>query len=135
RDFGTKPFPNQVGNGTPNFFFPVGSPFRFAGNDVIDARALFAVLSDTALPTVGFVAYGGAGDDTIWGSQAADYLVGGSGDDTIYGGRGSDQIYGDNGVSVDVITRNLSIPWVNASVRANRDSLAAGNDAVYGDTA
>ena len=111
-DFGTKPFPNQIGNGTPNFFFPLANPFREAGNDVIDASALFAERRrDGALPAVGFVAYGGAGDDTIYGSQAGDYLAGGSGDDLIFGERGSDQIYGDNGVNVDVITRELTIPY------------------------
>src|SRR6266516_7388110 len=49
--------------------------------------------------------------------------------------RGSDQIYGDNGVNVDVITRELDIPWVNASVRAVRDGLAPGNDLLTGDSA
>src|SRR6185295_3807068 len=34
-----------------------------------------------------------------------------------------------------VITRELAIPWVNASVRANRDSLAPGADLLYGDSA
>ena len=34
------------------------------------------------LPSVGITAYGGAGDDTIVGSQTGDYLAGGSGDDT-----------------------------------------------------
>ena len=133
RDFGTKPFPGEVGNGTPNFFFPIASPYTYAGNDVIDASALFAGLADDELPTVGFTAYGGIGDDTIYGSQAADYLVGGSGDDEIHGERGSDQIYGDNGVNVDVITRELSIPFVNSSVRAMRDPLTAGEDLLYGD--
>ncbi|MEO6651293.1 MAG: hypothetical protein ABIP17_01380, partial [Ilumatobacteraceae bacterium] len=133
RDFGTKPFPGEVGNGTSNFFFPIATPYTYAGHDVIDASALFAGLADNALPTVGFTAYGGIGDDTIIGSQAADYLVGGSGDDVIHGGRGSDQIYGDNGVNVDVITRELVFPFRNSSVRAMRDSLTVGEDVLYGD--
>src|SRR3954466_9193606 len=49
--------------------------------------------------------------------------------------RGSDQIYGDNGVNVDVITRELSIPSRNSSTWANRDTLDPGNDLLYGDFA
>ena len=131
--FGTKPFPNEVGNGDSRFIFPVANPFVYAGHDVIDASALFAGVAAGTLPTVGFTAYGGAGDDTIIGSAAADFLAGGSGDDTIIGGRGSDQIYGDNGVNVDVITRLLTIPWVNGSVFTNRDGLDAGRDTLHGD--
>jgi Ca2+-binding RTX toxin-like protein len=133
RDFGTKPFPTQLGNGTPKFFFPIASPYRFAGNDVINASALFAGTAVGSLPSVGFIAYGGVGDDLLIGSQAGDFLVGGSGDDEIRGQRGSDQIYGDNGVNVNVITRELSLPSVNASVRALRDSLTAGKDLLYGE--
>ncbi len=133
RSFGTKPFPAEIGNGDSRFIFPVGNPFTNAGNDVIDASTLFAGVAAGDLPSVGFTAYGGAGDDTIIGSAAHDYLAGGSGNDTISGGRGSDQIYGDNGVNVDVITRELTIPWRNASVYANRDGLEAGADVLHGD--
>jgi Ca2+-binding RTX toxin-like protein len=35
------------------------------------------------LPSVGFTAYGGAGNDLIIGSQTGDHLAGGSGDDEI----------------------------------------------------
>jgi Ca2+-binding RTX toxin-like protein len=131
--FGTKPFPDEIGNGDSRFVFPVANPFVYAGHDVIDASALFAGVASGALPTVGVTAYGGAGDDTILGSAAPDFLAGGSGDDLIVGGRGSDQIHGDNGVDVDVITRELSIPWRNASVFANRDGLEAGQDTLHGD--
>ena len=60
-----------------------------------------------ALPSVGFTAYGGAGNDLIIGSQAGDHLAGGSGDDTILGLRGVDHIYGDSGVNVNILTRGL----------------------------
>jgi Ca2+-binding RTX toxin-like protein len=137
-DFGQKPFANLIGNGTPHFFFPLANPFRESGNDVIDAHTLFGTVADGALPSVGFVAYGGAGDDTIYGSQAGDYLAGGSGDDLIFGERGSDQIYGDNGVNVDVITRELEIPYVDGALAGNhdnlnRDHLDPGNDTLHGD--
>lgn len=40
---------------------------------------------------------GGAGNDTIWGSNGADILHGGSGNDYIYGMDGDDDIFGENG--------------------------------------
>lgn len=56
------------------------------GNDLID-------IQKTNIPAT---INGGAGHDTIYGSQAADTLRGGSGDDRIWGGAGNDYIYGDN---------------------------------------
>ena len=109
-EFGDKPFNPFVfvpdgENEDDEWMFALGNPFRLAGNDVIDASALFADLACNAtctnLPTVGITAYGGAGNDTIIGSQTGDYLAGGSGDDTILGLRGIDQIYGDSGVNVE----------------------------------
>jgi Ca2+-binding RTX toxin-like protein len=91
RDFGTKPFPSDLGNGTPSFFFPVASPYAFAGNDVIDGSAHPGAAAG-ALRNAGIVAYGGAGDDTIIGTQGGDHLAGGSGNDTIRGQRGVDLI-------------------------------------------
>lgn len=41
--------------------------------------------------------YAGAGDDFIWGSEAANTLAGGGGDDTIFGRGGNDIILGDGG--------------------------------------
>ena len=126
RDFGTKPFPNQLGNGTPDFIFPVADAFRYAGNNVIDASADFANVPDSQLPSVGIIAYGGAGNDTIIGSQASDFLAGGSGNNTIWGERGNNQIYGNDGINVNVITRALTFPTENTSIYANADPLLAG---------
>ena len=134
RDFGTKPFPSEIGNGSPRFFFPVAGSYAYAGHDVIDASAHPGGPAG-ALWTVGIVAYGGAGDDLIIGTQTGDHLAGGSGDDTILGQRGADVIYGDNGVNVDVISRELFIPYVNASVRPVRDDLRPGNDTLFGEGA
>ena len=133
-DFGPKPFPTQLGS-TPRFIFPLAGRFDRAGNDVIDARSLFAAAPSGALPTVGLTVYGGAGDDTITGSQAGDFLAGGSGNDRIDGGRGIDQLYGDSGVNVDVLTRVLTIPTTNASSALNADGLVAGRDELHGDGA
>ena len=134
RDFGTKPFPNQLGNGTPDFVFPVADPFRYAGNNVIDASADFANVPDSQLPSVGIIAYGGPGNDTIIGSQASDFLAGGSGNNTIWGERGNNQIYGNDGINVNVITRALTFPTENASSYPNADPLIAGANLLYGDS-
>ncbi|MGH3369715.1 MAG: hypothetical protein ACRDPR_06920, partial [Nocardioidaceae bacterium] len=124
---------NRIGNGADFFVFPLAHPFTWAGNDVIDASRAFSGSAATALPLVGLTIYGGAGDDTIYGSQAGDHLAGGSGDDTILGNRGVDHVYGDNGVNVDLITRLLTIPYENTSAEQNRDGLGAGRDLLHGD--
>ena len=53
------------------------------GNDTIDASTLPAGV-------IGLSVDGGAGNDTIIGSQGADNLAGGDGNDTVFGGRGND---------------------------------------------
>src|SRR5439155_13433438 len=76
---------------------------------------------------------GGAGDDTIIGTQTGDHLAGGSGNDRIYGQRGADLIYGDSGFNVNVITRELFVVNNNTSSKPNADLLVAGSDLLYGD--
>ena len=96
--------------------------------------------------TVGITAYGGAGNDTIWGSQAGDNLAGGTGDDEIHGQEGVDHIYGDSGFDVDYevvlgeddihrVSRELTVPTFNTSEGLTRDNLVAGSDTIYGDGA
>ena len=123
-EFGPKPFdpfwklPEQE-NEDDEWLFPLANHFDFAGHDIIDASGLFANVACTEitceLPTVGFTAYGGEGNDLIIGSQTGDFLAGGSGDDTILGLRGVDQIYGDSGVNVDILTRGLRVEYTNQS--------------------
>ena len=156
-DFGPKPYDRFATlawgcNEDANFIFPLANPFRHAGNDVIEARSLFGAVDADSLPTVGITAYGGAGADTIIGSQAGDHLAGGSGDDVILGLRGADHIYGDSGVNVDISTRALFITTVDASPAPEldpaalttgttiapapspvRDRMQAGRDTLYGE--
>jgi Ca2+-binding RTX toxin-like protein len=61
-----------------------------AGNDTLSAATLAA---DTVMLTLD----GGAGDDTIIGSQGVDLLLGGDGNDTVAGGRGNDTALLGNG--------------------------------------
>ncbi|MBK5565794.1 hypothetical protein [Ensifer sp. SSB1] len=158
-EFGEKPFDPfpqlQDGeNEDDEWVFPLANPYKLAGNDVIDASALFAGVAGGALPSVGLTIYGGAGNDTIYGSQAGDHLAGGSGDDLIIGNRGVDHIYGDSGVNVNIFTRQLFIdtvdnsplPSANPNTDTNgttikpvkssvRDLMEAGRDLIFGDGA
>ena len=114
-----KPFPNEIGNGDAALHLPA-SPTRTASPATTSSTrtALFAGVAAGALPTVGFTAYGGAGDDTDHRQRTPATTSPAARATTRSAARGSDQIYGDNGVNVDVITRELTIPWVNASVDA-----------------
>ena len=155
-EFGDKPydpFPKlpDEDNEDDEWVFPLADPYKLAGNDFIDAHTLFA---GGTMPTIGFTAYGGAGNDLIIGSQTGDHLAGGSGDDTILGQRGVDHIYGDSGVNVNIFTRALTISTVNQSplptVDKNlpktdstfkpapakvSDKMKAGRDLIYGEGA
>src|SRR5258708_5498494 len=90
------------------------------------------------VPSVGLILYGGPGNNTIYGSQASDFIAGGSGNTTVYGERGRNQILGSDGVNVDVITRAVSFPTINVSVYPNADPLLCGqyacNNLLYGNT-
>jgi Ca2+-binding RTX toxin-like protein len=161
-EFGPKPFDPFVSvpdgeNEDDEWIHPLADPFKSHGNDIIDGSRLFADLvcdlTSCNLPTVGFTAYGGIGDDIIIGSQTGDHLAGGSGNDLILGLRGVDHIYGDGGVNVDIHTRALRIADANASPRPSldptigtngttvdpsapspvRDFMAAGRDEIYGE--
>jgi Ca2+-binding RTX toxin-like protein len=68
------------------------------GNDSFDARQL-------ALGTIKQLTVdGGAGDDTIIGSDAADLIFGGDGNDAIIGGKGNDSVF--MGAGDDLFTWN-----------------------------
>ncbi|HQV08466.1 MAG TPA: calcium-binding protein, partial [Thauera sp.] len=129
---------DQVGTADDDFRFPRANPFDHAGNDVIDASALF-VGADPNTTVLGIAIYGGGGNDTIYGTQAADHLAGGSGDDTIYAGGGLDLVYGDSGFNVDPITRTLvmvthDLGYGSLAFGPVRDQLVAGKDKLYGGT-
>ena len=124
--------------------------FASAGNDVINASAA----------TAGVVIYGGAGNDTLTGSQASDVILGGTGNDTIFGLTGADHLYGDSGLNLHVDIDNfnqrasqvenygpvtiegrislrtdisqsiIEIVTVDSSDNAVKDSLVVGNDVI-----
>jgi hypothetical protein len=123
---------NRLGNGAPDFVFPVANPYQYAGNNVIDASQLYADIPDGQLPPIGLTIYGGPGNDTIIGSQAGDQIAGGSGNNVIQGGRGANDIYGADGFNVNLITRALQIVTTNSSSNPDHDPLKAGNNLIYG---
>ncbi|MBK8460093.1 MAG: hypothetical protein IPL43_07805 [Micropruina sp.] len=135
-EFGPKPFDpfttlTDDENEDDEWVFGLADPYDYAGHDVIDASGLFATfpctVSSCLLPTIGFTAYGGAGNDLIIGSQAGDHLAGGSGDDTIIGQRGVDHIYGDSGFNVNILNRGLTVANVNSSPWPTLDPDALGD--------
>jgi hypothetical protein len=123
---------NWLGNGAPDFVFPVANPFQYAGNNVINASQLYAGIPNGQLPPIGLTVYGGPGNDIILGSQAGDQIAGGSGNNTILGERGANDIYGADGFNVNLITRQLQIVTTNSSTYPDRDPLQAGNNLIYG---
>jgi len=135
-EFGDKPFdpfpqlPDED-NEDDEWVFSLANPYKLHGNDIIDARGLFAGVADADLLTVGFTAYGGAGNDLIYGSQAGDHLAGGSGDDTIFGQLGVDHIYGDSGVNVNILTRALQIATHDNSPEPSVDKTLAQSDLTF----
>ncbi|MEO6494544.1 MAG: hypothetical protein ABIP99_17070 [Ilumatobacteraceae bacterium] len=121
-EFGPKPFDPftnipDAQNEDDEWMLGLANPYLYAGNDIIDASGLFKNRAANNLPTVGFTAYGGLGDDLIIGSQAGDHLAGGSGNDEIRGLRGADHIYGDSGITVNLFTRALDIAVADRSPR------------------
>ena len=129
--------PNLAQAGT-FYRMPRANPFDRSGDDVIDVSADTPATGNYGADALGVVVYGGAGNDTIFGSQIGDVLAGGSGNDTILGNGGDDRIYGDSGVNVDIISRALSVPTIDAprpvndNPKSNRDGLVAGKDTLQG---
>jgi len=136
QEFGEKPFdpfphlPDGE-NEDNEWVFPLANAYSFAGNDIIDASQLFAGVLDADMPSIGFTAYGGAGNDLIIGSQAGDHLAGGSGDDTILGQRGVDHIYGDSGVNVNIFTRALDIVTIDVNPAPTIDPDLGSSDQTF----
>ena len=157
-EFGEKPFdpftqPARRRERGRRVGLPAGRPVPGRQRRHRRQRAVRRHCRHGALPSVGFTAYGGGGNDLIIGSQAGDHLAGGSGDDEIHGDRGVDHIYGDSGVNVDILTRapddqhhatpargRRSIPNQSQQRHDDRahaspvaDPLDAGRDVIYGD--
>lgn len=75
---------------------------------------------------------GGAGDDVICGSPAADRIFGGAGDDVIYGGSGPDVIDGWTGD--DTIYGNLGRDTISGGSGDDHVMGGIGDDTITGNT-
>lgn len=96
----------------------------------------------TAAEEAAIIVYGGAGNDTIYGSNQADIIYGGNDNDTIYGadgddyihaGDGSDLIFGEGGN--DTITTGggtIELPVDGSVTYMNEIYGGAGNDIITG---
>ena len=128
-------------NEDDEWVFALGNPFRYAGNDVIDASALFAGLACNATcsnlprsaspPTAAPATTRSSAARRATTSPAAPATTRSS------ACAASTTIYGDSGVNVDILTRALTIPTANAGfTSANVDPLLTpGRDTLYGEGA
>ncbi|MCU0567113.1 MAG: alkaline phosphatase [Oculatellaceae cyanobacterium Prado106] len=94
--------------------------------------SLFGELGDSS------AILGTAGDDTLFGTEAADAFIGGGGNDTIfasegrnrvYVGKGNSTVYG--GADADVISTDDGDHTLFASEGNNRISTGRGNSTIY----
>ena len=79
----------------------------------------------------GLTLNGGAGDDTITGTDYADTLTGGDGIDTIYGGKGDDTIKGGNGNDEIIGGEGDDFIYGEAGINKIYFKEADGKDTVY----
>jgi hypothetical protein len=116
RDFGSKPFPDVVGDGGTDFVYPVADPFRYQGNNYIDASAYFASTANAQLPGYGITIYGGGGASTIVDSpKAADLIAVSNSSTTVVGRNLSTRVVNPGGLNVSPITGVLAMPALNTS--------------------
>jgi Ca2+-binding RTX toxin-like protein len=77
-----------------------GSAIRITGSTANDVMV--------ANPAAGGVLDGGAGDDQLWGSVAAEIYICGDGNDVVRGGGGADTIFGGAGDDQFVLPNNFT---------------------------
>ncbi len=81
--------------------------------------------NDTITSLSTFIAYGGAGNDSVSGSGGADKLYGGSGGDTITGGTGADSIFaGSSDAAIDRIVYSATTDGASAGANTGFDTIS-----------
>lgn len=109
----------------------------FAANSTIDASAATgAVTIDASGALVnGLAIKGGAGNDTLTGTNLADNITGGAGNDTITGGAGADVLTGGTGANTFVFAAGNFLAASAANVHTITDWTAGtGNKIDLGAT-
>jgi len=118
-----------------------------AASDTLVVKALGGddTISATTLPSdvVKLVIDGGAGDDTIFGSQGADTILGGDGDDFVFGDNGNDRAEmgagddlfqwnpGDGNDVVEGQDGTDTMLFFGANIAENVDIVANGGRALF----
>jgi ELWxxDGT repeat protein len=100
--------------------------YGYSGNDFID-------FSDVHGPVVmRSLVYGGAGNDTLEGSDGRDTLSGDGGDDVISSGNGNDLVMGGDGT--DTIDGGSGADMISGGSDGSQDSIdgGAGTDVIFG---
>jgi hypothetical protein len=132
-NFGSKPFPDTEGDGDPDFIFPVAQPFRYFGNNVINASQEFAAAPAGQTPDFGLSMYGGPGANTLIDSSSRDFVATGTNPHTVvanYSAVTGTQIVADSGLNVNPITRAEAFPTRNSSTFPDADPLSTQGGAI-----
>ena len=115
---------------------PADPDFEWLGGDDIIYTGNAEAATDGSMPNGSF-AFGGVGDDKIYGQgEGDDYLFGDDGDDLISGGKGADTLWGDDAdimtIAAGVPTYTLENAWDAAEMRYKEYGLESGDDTIYG---
>ncbi|WP_205859828.1 calcium-binding protein [Cochlodiniinecator piscidefendens] len=92
---------DSFGNDSAARFSGIEEIRGMGGDDIIDLTS-----PDYSLAGLSMLVDGGAGNDTIWGSDANDNIFGGAGNDVIFGGAGTNVLTGGLGADVFEFTRS-----------------------------
>ncbi|MCB8839391.1 calcium-binding protein [Aurantimonas sp. VKM B-3413] len=104
-----------------------------AGGDTLGNMAFGGIGNDTILGNDGADFIGGGADrDSIIGNGGADTLFGGDNDDTISGGAGNDLIFGGKDSGVDIVSGDAGNDVIYGGGSADNLDGGTGDDAVYG---
>ncbi|UQZ88322.1 hypothetical protein C4J81_03510 [Deltaproteobacteria bacterium Smac51] len=122
----------QGGDGNDSMNPPLFYPvnlFGGAGNDTLNGTNSHDVLHGEAGDDR---LSGGAGNDLLYGGTGDDYLHGGTGDDLLDGGEGNDQLYGGDGN--DQLDAGDGDDYLSGDAGDDYLDGGAGDDKLYGGT-
>lgn len=105
------------------------------GDDIIYTGNAVALADGSK--TYGSFAFGGIGDDKIYGQgEGDDRLYGDWGDDFISGGEGADVLWGDDAdisaIAAGAATYTLENAWDSTLMRYKEYGVESGDDTIYG---
>ena len=107
---------NQLIDLNPGSYSSMGREFGLTGQQLINNVGI-------AFNTTIEDAYGGSGNDTIFGNDADNRLIGNGGNDTFRGGGGTNSLEGGEGSDTYVISDEARIDFVNDSGSTGIDTV------------